>query len=157
MLSLYTGAQKLSWPCFDCTRPLPYLLQLQSRCWICRAWSLCLPLLQRAAAAVGWLRLFTAAPAWDTLGPSSSTAAFSPAPVPSLSEGTGSCCSEKPCWELEAYSRYFLAFLFLPELSAFRCWGIRLERQETGAASLVLGTPWSLFLPALSRKTSVTD
>ncbi|MBW03095.1 KN motif and ankyrin repeat domain-containing protein 4, partial [Eschrichtius robustus] len=50
-----------------------------------------------AAAAVGWLRLFTA-PAWDTLGPSSSTAAFSPAPAPALRKSLVRSAVRSPAW-----------------------------------------------------------
>ena len=108
-----------------------------------------LPLLQRAAAAVGWPSLFTAS-AWDILRPCSCTAAFSPAPAPAPLKSL--VHAWKPCLELDPYRRYSLAFLFLPELGAYQSWGIRfVEQQEAGAGS---GSPWPTPLPCLPAATT---
>ena len=124
---------------------LVVVLDLQSVC----ACASHLPLLQRAAAAVGWLGHPETLLLHSCLLPGSCTRP---------SEVTGPRYSWKPCLELDPYRRYFLAFLFLPELGAYQCWGIRfVEQREAGAACLAPGAHWSLFLPALPHRLPVAD
>ena len=129
------------------------VLALQSVC----ACASHLPQLQRAAAAVGWPSLFTA-PAWDTLRPCSCTAAVSPAPAPAPLKSLVCATVGSPAWSWILTEGTSLPFLFLPELGAYRCWGIRfIEQQGAGAACLAPRAHWSLFLPALPRRLPVTD